>query len=155
MLHPRVFAELRKYRVPEAVRALLAPPESPLPALAAQVISLQSALAKIDAGFLKDIARADAGTLDEHQFALMSKVRSEERDRLQERLEALKPKVFEAYLVEKYEQLIPRQVIDFLERVEQLPVLKAKALLQTFVKAIYISGRDGPLEIELRTTEEV
>ena len=107
---------------------------------------LRKQVAKLDESFLKDRDRLDRGIYTEAQCVESSQDRQTHKNRLMARLEELKPKAFEAYLVEKYEALIPRQVGDFLEQVQELPLIRAKAVLQTFVKAIYV-GKDAPLEI--------
>jgi hypothetical protein len=151
-LEPLVFSELRKYADPKAVRALLAPPVSPLPALAAQMKRLQRQLEKIDQGFLQDRRRLDSGVFDERDFMQSNTERRAERETLERELEALKPVLFEAYVVDKYEQLIPRQVTDVLAQVEDgaLPIPRAKTLLAALVKAIYVKKDDeGKIELEI------
>ncbi len=147
-LDARVLAELRKYIDPAALKALLAPQERPVRGLISRMERMTRELERIDQLFLRDAERADRGTLDEREFALLNQRRREQRDLLEQELKDIRPKVFEAGVIDLYLQIIPPQVEDALTQIErgQIETPQAKALLQKFVKAIYVK-RDGPLEI--------
>jgi hypothetical protein len=100
----------------------------------------------------------DKGTFDERDFEVSNTVRRAERQTLPKDLEDLRPRVFEPLVVERMEQLIPRQVTDVLAQIEHghLPIPQAKVPLQPLVKAIYVKKDDRgriELEIEFRIDE--
>lgn len=149
-LEAAILGHLGTYSDPVKVRELLAVSEvREADHLADELRANERRLAELESDFLKNLDLMKRGILDEQDFARANAGRKQERATLETRQAELTGLVQTARSVEAGEKSIPIQVRGFLEDFQSMETRKAKAILQTILKAAHVST-DGKIELEFR-----
>jgi site-specific DNA recombinase len=150
-LEQAILGKLAEYGDPERVRELLDQDATPSASddLASQLVMIERRLAELDADFHRDLDRMNRGIFDEEDFARANATRKDERRALEERQADLRKKISDASAQDERARMLPVRVRSFLEDVEEMETRKAKAVLQTILKAAH-TYNDGRIELEFR-----
>jgi len=148
-LEGAVLAHLAEYEDPRRVQARVAAAPPPSSTLAAEVKLVEQRLAEIDRDFLDNLALLKRGVLDEADFLRANAGRKTERETLEKRQAELQSRATTSRAQELAAESLPAQIRDFRTQFAELPVRKAKALLQSILQAAYVY-RDNRVELEFR-----
>jgi hypothetical protein len=98
---------------------------------------------------LNDLDRLDRKIITEGEYTKRAEVRRQEHSRLQARKGELEASIAAQRDREAQVKAVPVRVSSFLEDFQGMDVVKAKAILQTILKAAHV-WRDGRVELEFR-----
>ena len=106
-------------------------------------------LMELESGMLNDLDRLDRDIITEAEYTKRAEVRRQEQATLEARKGELESSISAQRDREAQARSIPVKVGSFLEDFQAMDVVKAKAILQTIVKAAHV-WKDGKIEMEFR-----
>ncbi len=149
-LEPAVLDFLGQYEDPTKFRELVQAQDAEVDDRQEQELATASTrLKELETGMLNDLDRLDRGVITEAEYTKRAEVRRDEQAALQARKDELEAAAQEQRDRESQVQAVPMKVQSFLEDFQRMDVVKAKAILQTIVKAAHV-WRDGKVELEFR-----
>lgn len=149
-LEAAILEYLGQYSDPERVRALLAE-AAPREAERAEreLEAIDRRLVALDGDFQQNLDLLKRGVLDEAEFVRANQARRQERQALEARRAELAERVEADRGRAEAAAALPIRVRSFLEDFAALDTRRAKALLQTILKAAHVY-RSGEIELEFR-----
>lgn len=149
-LEAAVLDFLGQYDDPDRVRELLLVQDAEADTRQEQELAGATArLRELETGMLNDLDRLDREIITESEYTKRAEVRRQEQAVLEVRKVELQAAVQEQHDRESQTQSVPVKVRSFLEDFQGMDVVKAKAILQTIVKAAHV-WKDGKIELEFR-----
>lgn len=149
-LEAAVLEYLGQYSDPDKVRELMAAKEaSESERLPSDLALVERRLAELEADFHENLALLKRGTLDEGDFLRANAVRKQERTTLENRRAELANQAAQAAASDQAAAAVPARVQSFLDDFQGMETRKAKAVLQTILKAVHVY-QDKRLELEFR-----
>ena len=149
-LEAAVLDFLGQYSDPARVRELLAASDVKADKRQEQELSKVAArLGELEQAFLNDLDRVDRHVLNEAEYTKRQEVRRTEQATLEARKVELQAAVQEQRNREVQAKAVPVKVRSFLEDFQGMEVTRAKAILQTILKAAHV-WKDGRIELEFR-----
>ena len=149
-LEAAVLEFLGQYDDPDKVRELLQAQDAQADTRQEQELARATdRLKEMETAFLADLDRVDRGVMTEPEYLKRQEVRRTEQPSLEARKAELQEAVQEHRDREAQMKTVPVEVRSFLEDFQGMDVVKAKAILQTIVKAAHV-WRDGRIEVEFR-----
>jgi len=149
-LETAVLDFLGQYSDPAKVRELLQAQDTQADTRQEQDLARATArLKELETGMLNDLDRLDREIITEAEFTKRAEVRREEQAALQARKDELEASIVAQRDREAQAKAVPVKVGSFLEDFLGMEVTRAKAILQTIVKAAYV-WREGKIELEFR-----
>ncbi len=150
LLEAAVLEFLGQYEDPEKVRELLQAQDTATESRHEQELAqVTDRLKELESGMLNDLDRLDRKIITEGEYTKRAEVRRQEQTELAPRREALEAAIAAQRDRETQAKTVPVRVKSFLEDMKGMDVVKAKAVLQTIVKAARI-WKDGRIEVEFR-----
>jgi site-specific DNA recombinase len=141
---------LGQYSDPVKVRELLASGDAKTDKRQEQELGkVVTRLRELELAFLNDLDRVDRHVMNEAEYLRRQEVRRTEQATLEARKVELQAAVEERRDRETQARAVPMKVGSFLEDFQSMDVVRAKATLQTILKATYV-WRDGRIEVEFR-----
>ncbi|MBI4282259.1 MAG: recombinase family protein [Chloroflexi bacterium] len=149
-LEAAVLDFLGQYSDPAKVRELLAANDTKADKRQEQELGkVVARLGELEQAFLNDLDRVDRQVLNEAEYVKRQEVRRTEQASLEARKVELQAAVQEQRDREAQTKSVPVKVRSFLEDFQGMDVVKAKAILQTILKAAYV-WKDGRIEVEFK-----
>ena len=149
-LEAAVLEYLGQYADPAIVREMLQAQEVETDNRAeGELATITARLAQLEQAFLNDLDRVDREVLTEAEYLKRQEVRRQEQERLAVRKEDLEAVVAAQRDLAAQATAVPLKVGSFLEEFGNMDVPRAKAALQTVLKAAHIYS-DGTIELEFR-----
>lgn len=149
-LEAAVLDFLGQYSDPTKVRELLASNDTKANKRQEQELGkVVARLGELEQAFLNDLDRVDRHVMNEAEYLKRQEVRRTEQATLEARKLELQAAVQEQRDREAQAKSVPVKVRSFLEDFQSMDVVKAKAILQTIVKAAHV-WKDGKIELEFR-----
>jgi len=149
-LEAAILEYLGQFTDPDKVRELLQTQDTETDGRQEQeLIRATARLKELETAFLADLDRVDRGILNESEYAKRQEVRRMEQARLQPRKAELEANIAAQRDREAQVKAVPMKVGSFLEDFGSMEVTKAKAILQTILKAAHV-WKGGKIELEFR-----
>lgn len=149
-LEAAMLAHLEQYDNPDVVRELLLAQDTQTDSREEEELTKVTARVKeLEAGMLNDLDRLDRKVITEGEYTKRAEVRRQEQGALEPRKREIEASIAAQRDRESQAKAVPGRVRDFLEDVKDMDVVKAKAILQTIVKAAHV-WKDGRIEMEFR-----
>lgn len=149
-LEAAVLEYLGQYDDPQKVRELLQVQDTQADTRQEQELArVVSRLKELEAGMLNDLDRLDRKIITEGEYTKRAEVRRTEQATLQAHKDELEASIAAQRDREAQAKAVPVKVRSFLEDFQDMDVVKAKAMLQTIVKAAYV-WKDGRIDLEFR-----
>ena len=149
-LEAAILEYLGQYDDPDKVRELLQAQDTQADSRQEQELAKATArLSELETGMLNDLDRLDRNIITEAEYTKRAEVRREEQAGLQARKSTLEGSIAAQRDREAQAKAVPIRVSSFLEDFQGMDVVKAKAILQTIVKAAHV-WKDGRIELEFR-----
>lgn len=149
-LEAAVLDFLGQYDDPDRVRELLLVQDTEYDNRQEQELSGATArLQELETGMLNDLDRLDREIITEAEYTKRAEVRRQEQAVLEDRKVELESSIAVRRDREAQTKSVPVKVRSFMEDFQGMEVTRAKAILQTIVKAAYV-WRDGRIEVEFR-----
>lgn len=149
-LEAAVLEYLGRFSDPKLVKKMLAGgTASRIKAQKRELAKLEKKLAALDSDFHKNLDLLKKGLLNEEEFGKANERRRDERAATESRLAELREESEAAESAKESAAALPHRIKSFLQLMEELEPPKAKAILQTILKASYI-WREGRIELEFR-----
>ena len=149
-LEEAILAYLGQYSDPKKVRELLlADGRREVNRRKAELQGVEKRLAAIEVDFDKNLELLKRDVLNETEFRKANEARREERGLLEARRDELVDLLSAQHQRDEAAAALPSRVRSFLKDFQALDVRRAKAMLQSILKAAHIS-RDGTIELEFR-----
>lgn len=150
-LEPAVLEYLGGFSDPKRVRELLEQSgKSDLKRKKTELSRLEKRLAALDRDFHQNLELLKKGILNEEEFSKANVRRRDERAATEMRLAVLREELSLAESAQETASALPEQIRSFTESFEKLETPRAKAILQTILKAAYI-WNDNRIELEFRS----
>jgi hypothetical protein len=149
-LETAVLTFLGQYDDPDRVRELLEAQGAEADTRAEEELARATArLSELETGMLNDLDRLDRKIITEHEYTKRAEVRREEQATLTARKGELEASVAAQRDREAQAKAVPVKIGSFLEDFSKMEVVKAKAVMQTILKAAHV-WKDGRIEVEFR-----
>jgi hypothetical protein len=150
VLEKAVLEFLGQYSDPDKVRELLQAQDTQADSRQEDELARVTARLKdLETGMLNDLDRLDRKVITEAEYTKRAEVRRQEQAALQARQGELEASVAAQRDREAQVEAVPVKVRSFLEDFRGMDVVKAKAILQTILKAAHV-WKDGRIEVEFR-----
>ena len=150
-LEAAILEHLGQYSDPKKVRELLdASEKREVERREAELRQVERRMAELEADFAKNLELLKREVLNEEEFRKANEARRDERTRLEGRQAELAEWLSEQHQRQEAVESLPARVGSFLEDFQSLDVRRAKALLQTILKAARVY-RDDHIELEFRS----
>jgi site-specific DNA recombinase len=149
-LEAAILEYLGQYSDPDKVRELLQAQDTQADTRQEQELTRVTArLKELETGMLNDLDRLDRKVITEAEYTKRAEVRRQEQPALQALKEELETGIAAQRDREAQAKAVPVKVRSFLADFQGMEVVKAKAILQTIVKAAHV-WKDGKIELEFR-----
>ena len=149
-LEAAVLDFLGQYSDPEKVRGLLAAGDAKTDEREERELArVVARLGELEQAFLNDLDRVDRHVLTEAEYMKRQEVRRSELAMLEGRKVELQAAIEERRDREAQARAVPVKVRSFQEDFQGMDPVKAKAILQTILKAAHV-WKDGRIELEFR-----
>jgi|GEM_PF-673904 len=149
-LEAAVLEYLGQYSDPDKVRELLQAQDTQADSRQEEELARVTArLKELESGMLNDLDRLDRHILNEAEYVKRQEVRRIEQATLEPGKKELEASIAVQRDREVQAKAVPVRVRSFLEDFQGMDVVKAKAILQTILKAAHV-WRDGRIELQFR-----
>lgn len=149
-LEATVLEFLGRYDDPAQVRELLQVQDTQADTRQEQELArVTTRLKELETGMLNDLDRLDRNIITEAEYTKRAEVRRLEQAALQARKGELEASIAAQRDREAQAKAVPVKVRSFLEDFQGMEVTRAKAVLQTILKAAHV-WKDGRIEVEFR-----
>lgn len=151
-LEAAVLEYLSQFSDPKRVKGLLDQSSAKeLKRKQAELTRIEKKLTELDRDFHRNLDLHKKGILNEDEFAEANRARRDERAATEIRLAELREQFAMSESARQTAQEVPTRIKSFTESFRDLDVPRAKALLQTILRAVYV-WNDNRIELEFRNS---